>query len=104
MKFLIELPDVIKDVAGNEYEPTGEYRVASNEWVLVDGVAVNTRGIFNPNRYVILRRKWTWPAWLKGCGITMDEDGSVFLHPEEPERHVQTWISADYHGVDDSGS
>jgi len=91
MKHLVELPDVIKDAAGNEYEPTGEYRVASNEWILVDGVAVNTRAICNLNKYVILRHKWTWPAWLKGWGIAMDKNGRSFVYAEKVQQGSGGW-------------
>lgn len=36
MKYLIELPDVLKDEKGNEYEPTGEFRVPVKDDVCLD--------------------------------------------------------------------
>ena len=92
MKVLIELPDVIRDKSGNEYEATGERRPPKTHdtFLGVDCVAHVAAFDFRDN-HIILRRKWTWPTWLEGWGIAMDANGSCFAFAKRPERSTYTW-------------
>lgn len=95
MKYLIEFPDVIRDYKGNEYEPTGEYRIPkTGEWYWNDDAAVLAE-YSHYSHYPILRPKWTWPLIngepLKGWGFAMDSGGSVWLYENDPGRSNVSW-------------
>lgn len=97
MKYLIDLPDVIKDADGNEYESTGEFRrtTGPDEWLLnINGVAERW-SLARPSdgRYIILRRKWTWPTSLKGWGIAKDEGGDIYVYSAPAEMDDGIWFS-----------
>lgn len=102
MKYLIELPDMLKDEKGNEYEPTGEFRVPVKDDVYMDqpdGVSRSTgTNIF---ARIILRPKWSWPAWLGGWGFAMDKSGMIWWYSRPTTRDSIGWITnALYLGVD----
>lgn len=97
---------LIKD--GKQYEPTGEFRkpIAGEVMLTAKGPekAVHNQ-MFSK---IILRETWTWPSWLKGWGIAMDSDGSIWLHEHEPVYEADTgeWIPgkvASAIGLDDDG-
>lgn len=93
MKYEIELPDVMADVNGSQYEPTGEYRQPNPGEYFLDGE--NTVCYVGRSRlaarYPILKPKWTWPEWLDGWGFALDSDGSFYWYAEEPEEGESYW-------------
>lgn len=93
MKYLIELPDVIKDEDGNEYEPTGEFRKPKKgeHFFSVYSTVCVAIYDFSSESHIILRRKWMWPTWLKGWGIAMDANGRIYVFAEKPIREIVTW-------------
>jgi len=92
MKVLIDLPDVIRDADGNEYEATGEYRAPNKgDWHLWGRTTPSIACRDMVGDYIILRRKWTWPAWLKGWGIAMDANGTCYAFATKPELSIYTW-------------
>ena len=97
MKVLIDLPDVIKDADGNEYEATGERRPPKRgEYLLWDrGVALAAMNDMQGD-YIILRRKWTWPSWLGGWGFASESSGRVRWYQCRPD--IQPGVCA-YSGV-----
>lgn len=97
MKVLIELPDVITDADGNLYEATGEFRKPkkSEHYFSVYSNVCVANFDFSSESHIILRRKWTWPEWLKGWGIAMDVNGSCFVFAKRPERNTYTWQPQD---------
>lgn len=94
MKYTIELPDVIKDADGVEYEPTGEWRCPLNdERCIVLGSVKVAEGWWREER-IILRQKFLWPIGIGGWGFTRDRDSPVvFFHPCAPEIVGEGWRS-----------
>lgn len=93
MKYEIELPDVMIDVKGNQYEPTGEYRQPNpGEYFLDDENTVCYVGRSRlAARYPILRPTWTWPEWLSGWGFALDSDGNFYWYENEPVKSDKDW-------------
>lgn len=95
VKYQIELPDEIRDAAGNRYEPTGEWRrPKKGEWLLnIVGCAEKAAYDFEIHYYPILRPIWQWPDWLGGWGIASDIKGELYWY-QKPARSVfNTWLS-----------
>lgn len=96
MKFQIDIPTPIKDAAGNEYEPSGEYREPKEgDWFLhysehaAKALCSGSIGM----RQIILRPLWTWPVWLGGWGIAMDKSGRILWHESEAALWADRWES-----------
>ncbi len=80
------------------YEATGEYRpVKVGEYYLSDAA----RGITHQGPasadFPILRRKWTWPAWLKAPYIAMDENGGWTAYNNPPYLCPGYWNAGGRH-------
>ena len=42
---------------------------------------------------VIVRPAWVWPSWITAPYLAMDQDGSWWLHQEEPDTQGGLWVS-----------
>lgn len=63
------------------------YAIASEKVVLstVDGI--------NGESYLIVRRKWAWPAGVKAAAMAMDADGQWWIHEHKPHVNRNCWDS-----------
>lgn len=79
--------DVDLGELANEWEPVA-FRVPTDVdmWVNHIGQVVGgADGYSSPHLRLIVRRKWTPPAWLKPGWIAMDADCAWFAYRSEPE-------------------
>lgn len=95
MKVLIELPDVIKDDDGVEYEPVGEWRVPKIGEYYLDTecrVCIEKEG---RGAAIVLRKKFVWPEWLGGYAIAKDDGGGIWMYHQEIEIDSHRWVQID---------
>lgn len=87
----IDLGSLADEWEAVAYRPPGRgerYAIASEKVVLstVDGI--------NGESYLIVRRKWVWPSWLKARWYCEDGDGiQRCCKSTKPEAGEMTWRS-----------
>lgn len=68
------------------YEATGEFRSPGlDEVYLQRGEVKRSRFDHYASDFVIVRKKWQWPDWLKAPWIAMDKNGEWYAYKEQPD-------------------